>query len=59
MPGNVFWPWDERRETKTSCENWNDYKKMQQGKTSSTSVGWTSKVAQIRMSDRSAENDMG
>ena len=30
-----------------------------EGETASTGVGWTNKEAQIRMSDRSAESDMG
>ena len=24
MPGNLFWPNDEKRGTTTSCDNWND-----------------------------------
>ena len=27
MPGNLFWPRYEKRETGTSGENWNDHRK--------------------------------
>ena len=32
MPGNLFWPCDEKRETRTSCDDWNVGKKTQQEK---------------------------
>ena len=29
---DLFWLCDGKRETRTSCDNWNDRRKMQQGK---------------------------
>ena len=39
-----------RRETGTSCDNWNDQSRMQQGKATRKYVGWTMKVAKCRSS---------
>ena len=48
-----------KRETRTSCDNWNDRRKTQQGKTALKVVGWTNKVAKSRMSDRCAKSVEG
>ena len=45
---NLFWPCDEKRETRTSCDNRNDCRK-----TASKVVEWTNKVAQSRTRHRS------
>ena len=37
----IFWPCDENRETRTFCDNWNDRRKMQQGKTALKDDGQT------------------
>ena len=43
-----------KRETETSCDNWYDRRKMQQGKTARKDVEQTNKAAKRRTSDRSA-----
>ena len=58
-PSYPFWPCDEKRGTRTSCDNWNgnNRRKMQQRETTWKDVGWTNKVAQSRRSDKSTESD--
>ena len=48
---NLFWPCDEKRETRTSCDRRNDC-----GKTTSKDVEWTNKEAQSRAGHRSTES---
>ena len=52
MPGNLFWPCEGKRKFITSCDNWNDQRKIQHGKTAWKDVGMTNKVATSRASDR-------
>ena len=59
MLGNFFWPFDEKIETRTSCNNWNDGGKRQQEKTVRKDIGWTDKVAKCRKSDRCTKGDKG
>ena len=51
---NLFWPCDEKRESRISCDKWNDCRK-----TASKVVEWTNKVTQSRTRHRSTESNEG
>ena len=51
---NLFWPCDEKRETRTSCDKRNDCRKP-----ASKVVEWTNKVTQSRTRHRSTESNEG
>ena len=55
MPSNFFGLCDEKREIRTSSDNWNEREKTQQGKIACKDVGWTNEAAQSGTSDRSPE----
>ena len=50
---------EERRETGTFSDNWNDRRKMQQGRTARKDIGWTNKVDKCRISNRYTKSDRG
>ena len=59
MPGNSYWPYDDKRETGTSCDNWNDQSNTKQGETARKGDGWTNKVTECRMIITCSKNDEG
>ena len=54
---NLFWPCDEKRETRIFCENWNVQRKMLNGLTNWLKVGQGTDAVKA-MRDRDARKVM-